>query len=366
MSKGMGALPAQMIKRMVGNGMVSGLEENICPSSLDLRVTSEIHRVEGIFLPRPGESVRDVLRVIETSKHDFSSPLEPSGTYIAKLEESLGLPPDVYGYCNPKSSSGRINLQVKVMADGVSRYDAAAPGGFAGDLWLVMVPGSFPVRLSAGELLSQIRFFNSDTRFTNLELKFSMIEDKLLWDKSGETSFLIEDLQGSDNDGSLILTIDLESEIAGWECLGEKKVLDFSRRDYEPLDFFRPLTVRNGRINLKKGGFYIFSTKERVRVPPYLACEMVAMDERSGNFRSHFAGFIDPGWGWGKEGEGHGRPLVLEIIPYEDLMVRDGQPIAKVRFEHLITQPDIGYDDRTASSYNREFSTPRLSKHFKQ
>jgi dCTP deaminase len=116
-------------------------------------------------------------------------------------------------------------------------------------------------------------------------------------------------------------------------------------------------------VYLKKGAFYILSTNEAVRVPPELACEMVPMDERSGEFRSHYAGFIDPGWGWGEKGEGKGRPLTLEVRPFEDLIVRHGQPIAKIKFERVNEVPVAAYDSM-GSNYIKQ-SGPKLAKHFK-
>ena len=172
-------------------------------------------------------------------------------------------------------------------------------------------------------------------------------------------------MQIRDNDNSIILTLDLADENLGFEGIRSDDVLDLSKVNfYERNKFFKPIKKKGDYVYLKKGSFYILSTHEAVRVPPDLACEMVSMDERSGEFRSHYAGFIDPGWGWGKGGEGKGRPFTLEVRPFEDIIVRQGQPIAKIRFERMAETPEIIYDSMP-SNYIKQ-SGPRLAKHFKK
>ncbi len=149
----------------------------------------------------------------------------------------------------------------------------------------------------------------------------------------------------------------------GYKCVTPDDILDITKiGHYNPERFFMPITMREGYLTLKKGEFYILSTREAVRVPPQLACEMAPMDERSGDFRSHYAGFIDPGWGYGKKGEGVGRPLTLEVRPFEDLLVRHGQPVGKIKFERMIEVPETSYD-ALDSNYLRQ-DGPRLAKQF--
>ena len=126
---------------------------------------------------------------------------------------------------------------------------------------------------------------------------------------------------------------------------------------------FEPVKIEDGALRLKRDKFYILSGAERVRIPPTLASEMVPMDERSGDFRSHYAGFLDPGWGWGQDGEGKGRPFTLEVRPFEDLVVRPGQPIAKIRFERMSEEPHFHYDTK-ASNYLTQMG-PKLGKQFR-
>jgi dCTP deaminase len=169
----------------------------------------------------------------------------------------------------------------------------------------------------------------------------------------------------SDGDGSVVLTLDLDGEDnPGYEGIVSDNVLDLSQiGHYDHKKFFKKIEKKNGCVHLKKDAFYLFATHEAVRVPPELACEMIPMDVRSAEFRSHCAGFIDPGWGWGIRAEGKGRPLTLEVRPLEDLVVRQGQPIAKVKFERMTDMPPQSYD--TISSNYIVQSGPMLAKHFK-
>lgn len=362
---GEGALPAQTIKSLLSDGYIKKTkEENINPASLDLELSGEIYRTEGTFLPNPGEKVRDALEEVE--KEDFTpgNIMEKDVVYIARLKEEISLPENVYGYCNPKSSTGRNNVHVRILADGVPRYDSLTLAGFSGEIWVSIITKSYPVKIPEGETLAQLRLFTKDTRFNQKELETSLELDEILWTHKGR-NLGKDDIKISDNDGSIILTLDLKTDPVGWESLGVGNVMDFGKRDhYKGEEFFRELHIRDGRLNLRKGGFYILSTNEYVRVPPHLSCEMASMDERSGEFRSHRAGYIDPGWGYGKDGEQKGRPLTLEIEPFEDLIVRHKQPIARIRFEKMTERPEVLYD--TASSNYTDQITARLSKHFKK
>lgn len=360
-----GALPYQDIKRLIADGVLGNAkEENVNPASLDLSLSGEIYRMEGIFLPRPGETITELVGETEHSKHNFENPLEREVTYLVRLNETAALPQDVYGYCNPKSSTGRNDVHVRVLADGVSRYDTV-PAGYRGPLWLAVNPRSYPVKVSPGERLTQVRFFNRDTRFTERELEEMMGNESLVFDSHGEP-IRYDEIKIKDGDGSVILRLDLDQDVVGYECLGSNKVMDFSKRKYyDPDDFFRPLRKEGESVYLRKGGFYILSTKEAVRVPPSLALEVSPMDERSGEFRSHYAGFFDPGWGYGKNGEGKGRPATLEVRPFEDMIIRNKQAIAKVKFERLTDVPDIAYDSLGTSNYTAQ-SNAKLSKHFRE
>ncbi len=362
-----GALPAQLLNELVSAGFIKSADKtaflkNVRPSSLDLSISNEVYHVEGIFLPKPHETVRRVLGRIHKTKHSLSQPLERNEMYLIRLNETLLLPEAVYGLANPKSTSGRIDVHVRLLADGVSRYDYL-PAGFRGTIWISIMPKSFPIKLYNGVTLNQLRLFNGDTRLNDFELEVAFMQHKLLWRRTG-TAYRYDDIQVRDHDSSVILTLDLEGDVLGWEGISSAQTVDLAHiAFYDAKKFFKPVKKRGDYVYLKKGSFYILSTHEHVRVPPEFACEMIPMDERSGEFRSHYAGFIDPGWGWGKRGEGKGRPLTLEVRPFEDLIVRQGQPIAKIRFEKVIELPLQPYDALN-SNYAVQVG-PKLAKHFK-
>lgn len=362
--KKVGALPSQTIKDMIDGGYIIGAkDENINPTSLDLSISEEIYRVEGIFQPRPNEKVVDFLQAINASLHDLNYPLERGVVYLCRLRERMALPEKIYGYCNPKSSTGRNDVHVRVLANGVSRYDTIAPAGYEGSLWVAIHPRSFPVKLFTGLSLAQLRLFNQDTRFDETELQIVFDKEQLIWSENHPLKY--RDIKIRDNDGSVILGLDLSSKIVGFRCSGSSRVFDFSKTGHNAEDFFTPLPLNNECVHLKAGDFYVLTTKEAVRVPPYLACEMVPVDERNGEFRSHYAGFIDSGWGWGENGKGKGRPLTLEVRPFEDLIIRNNQPFAKIRFERMTEEVEESYDQRDTSHYKNQHSA-KLSKHFKE
>lgn len=363
-SKKLGALPSQQIRNLIEAGCIIGAtEENVKPSSLDLTLSDEVYEVEGVFLPESGEKIRSLLSRIKSKKQKITDPMFKNKVYMVRLNERLELPKSVYGYCNPKSTSGRIDVHVRLLADGVPRYDSVFPGGHKGELWISILPKTFNIKVFEGLSFNQLRFFNADTRLGDLELELINKKYKLAFDLKGKQIKNIDALM-RDHDGTLLLTIDLSQKVLGYEAKKTDKILDLSKiKHYDWQEFFSPI-LRNGEyIYLKQNSFYILSTAESIRIPPIFACEMISMDDRSGDFRSHYAGFLDPGWGWGKKGEGKGRPFTLEVRPFENLAVRNSQPIAKIRFEKLAEEPEQIYD-AISSNYLVQ-SGPKLAKHFK-
>ena len=366
MANRLGALPDELLIQLVDSGnIIDAKTEHISPASLDLTVSSEIYKIRGLVLPKVGESIRDLMPFMEVIKADISEPLECDGMYLAKLNESLDLPEQVYGYCNPKSSTGRLDMHVRVLADGVPRYDSITPKGYRGELWVAIAPKSFAVQIHEGTPLTQLRLFTGDTRFSELDLELSM-QGGLVWHPSEDKKMLYSDLVTNDQDGTVVLTALVEEGMCGFECIADKnQVVDVANiAHYDPSDFFKPLQIIDGALRLERDKFYILSGAERVKIPPNLASEMVPMDERSGDFRSHYAGFLDPGWGWGSDGTGKGRPFTLEVRPFEDLVVRSGQPIAKIRFERLLAEPAEHYDSGSNHNYQKQ-SGPKLGKQFR-
>lgn len=358
-----GALPDSYIEKLIQSGHIKGARKDyIRPASLDLSLSEEVYEVGSVFQPRRGETVRDVLRFIQASRHDPAKPLARDTIYLWRLNEILALPQSVYAYCNPKSSTGRLDLHVRLLADGISRYDSISPAGFSGELWVTVMSKSFPVLVHPHESLNQMRLFNADTRMDDLELEMAQAQYGLVRDPATGKPISFDHLSGADGDGSILLSIDVEGDIVGYESIVSSHVVDTKGRDHMKEKFFSPVISENGYVHLKRDRFYILSSYEAVVSPPYFACEMVPMDERSGEFRSHYAGFIDPGWGWGQSGESTGRQLTLEVRPFEDMVVRHKQPIAKIRYERLLAEPQILYD--ATNSHYVEQRGPKLGKFF--
>src|SRR3989304_8709036 len=153
---GKGALPYQSIVELIDAGFIKGARsENISPASLDLSISGEIYEVESIFQPRAGETIRDVLKKTKKKKHPLNDSIGPGKLYMACLNEKFDLPSEIYGYCNPKSSSGRLDIHVRLMADGVSSYDAMTPAGFSGEAWVLIISNSFYCKLNKNQTLNQ-------------------------------------------------------------------------------------------------------------------------------------------------------------------------------------------------------------------
>lgn len=360
-----GALPSQAIRKLIHADAICCAElQNVSPASLDLSLSSEVYRISGLVLPKTREDVRSLLTYMGAEPHNITKPLVCGGMYLARLNETLKLPDDVYGYCNPKSSTGRLDMHVRVLADGVPRYDSVTPKGYSGSLWVSIHPKSFGVLLHEGVPLTQLRLFTRDTRFSDSDLEVAM-RAGLVWHEREDRMLTYDELVTNDKDGTVVLSALIEDDFSGYHCIASSHaVIDVARvASYDPNDFFEEMKPRDGALHLARDHFYILSGAERVRIPPLLASEMIPMDERSGDFRSHYAGFLDPGWGYGKNGEGKGRPFTLEVRPFEDLVVRSGQPIAKIRFERMLEEPDIHYDSK-ASNYLGQ-SRAKLGKQFR-
>lgn len=362
----LGAYPSQTIEKLIKTEAILGAKkENLQPSSLDLSISDEIYKMKGIFLPKKDEKISDIIKEGALFKTDLDKPLECEGVYIIRLNESLNLSSQIFALANNKSSTGRVNLQVRILTDGVSKFDKI-PRGYKGNLWVLVSPKSFAVKLKSGDCLNQIRFFDIDARLSEKEHKALYKKYNLFYNKEakpvscGEVEF--------DSGGGLTMTVDLDQDLVGYKCIPQAgKVLDFNKYSHDPLDFFEPIRKpKSGAVVLQKNHFYVLSTKEFVRVPKEYAMEMIAYDTSKGEYRSHYAGFIDPGWGYGKEGEIKGTPLVLEVFTSDNnFVLRDGQPICKVVYESLVEYPELIYGVGDLGSHYHEQRGPRLSKHFK-
>lgn len=368
---GFGAFPDKMIKEMADRGLITGHRpENIGPASLDLTLSEEAYRVEAPILPQKGENVRSILAKLGAVPHSTDQIMERGVNYIVRLNESVELYPDTYGYCNPKSTTGRHAIIVKVVADDCSMYDHV-PSGHRGELWMFITPRYYPVIATVGESLAQLRLFNRNTRLSQGELANCFDHFQLLWQREDKSRVAIKYRDWLDqgkvhHDGSIFMTPFLAppGKVSGYVCSGSTRPLRLVDRAVDPSPFYAPLYASaDGYIKLEKDKFYILSTNEAVKVPQGLACEVRDIDSRFGYFCGHLAGFVDPGFGYGHDGKGQGSQITLEVIPYEDLCRRSGDIITSVKFERMIQLPERHYDEISSSNYRKQWG-PGLAKQF--
>ncbi len=355
----------QLIREMIGANYIRGAKpEHIQPASLDLSVSDECYRLRGSYLPRLGEPVSDLLGNGALYKHSLDRPLEVDGIYLIRLNESLELPPGIHATTSNKSSSGRINLRGRLLVDGVPRFDDV-PAGYAGALWIEVSPKSFPVLLHPGDRVNQMRFFHGDARLSQLEHRLAFDRYGLLRDAKHARIKASSEHVGR----GITMTVDLTSyDVIGWQARRTAwSVLDTAKFDHDPYEFFEPVPrPKNGELVLHPQAFFILATKEKILTPPDFATEMAAYDSSKGEFRSHFAGFFDPGWGWTEKDEERGTIAVLEIEAYShDFVLRDGQPICLMVYERMVEAPETLYGEGLKSNYFFQ-QGPRLAKWFKR
>jgi dCTP deaminase len=371
-----GVLTDRALRSAVGAGSITATapfrDEQFQPASLDLRLGPVAYQLRASFLPFR-ETVEQRLNderanndlVIERLSLEGGATLQRGSVYLVPLLESLSLPAAVRGRSNPKSTTGRLDVFTRVITDGTPRFDEVPPG-YRGPLYLEVSPQSFPVRVHAGASLNQLRLLEGPTSMSDAALRALYAERPLLYDDD-DRPVPIERV--AFNDG-LCMGIDLSGRmtggIIGYRAHPNPPAVDLARvGHYDPADFWEPIkaSVRDGYI-LEANRFYILVSKERIRVPPEFAAEMVVYDAGAGEIRTHYAGFFDPGFGFG-DGSVLGTKVVMEVRAREvPFMVYDGQTSFKVWFERLRGRPDRVYGVGLGSSYQHQ--TLSLSKQFRR
>ncbi|MCC0053963.1 MAG: 2'-deoxycytidine 5'-triphosphate deaminase [Rhodobiaceae bacterium] len=359
-NKPTGILPADEIAALVGAGHVavaSPLADNqVQPASLDLRLGHVAHRLRASFLPGPGRTVAERLADLALHEIDLKSGavLETGCVYLVPLLETLSLPADLAADTNPKSSTGRLDVFTRVIADNARVFDKI-PAGYAGPLYLEISPRTFPVLVRTGSRLSQIRFRRGEARLSDEDLARLHARDTVV--TSAEPRF----------EGGVALSIDLAGRdgLIGFRAKRHTGVVDVDRPGaLDVLDFWEPIhRVRDSGLVLDPDEFYILASKEAVHVPPDYAAEMVPFDPLVGEFRVHYAGFFDPGFGHAAAG-GSGSRAVLEVRSHDvPFILEDGQIVGRLVYEHLAGTPPTLYGSDLKSNYQGQGL--KLSKHFK-
>jgi dCTP deaminase len=362
-----GVLPSQSLEKLIASGAIRArapiLPEQVQPSSLDLRLGVEAYRVRASFLATGLATVTSKLEQYRLHTIDLSRPavLEKGCVYIVPLQEELALPANISGKANPKSSTGRLDIFTRLITDEGRQFEIV-PAGYKGRLYAEVVPRTFSVVVRQGERLSQLRLFQG--RHTPSDLLLHQLE-------SEEALVYLPDETRAEAaiQNGLRLSVDLEgidgSPIIGYRAKKHAPLIDLAKiQHYDPEDFWDPIRRNDARtLILDPEDFYILASREKVRIPAQYAAEMVPFDPTIGEFRIHYAGFFDPGFGYGG-GEIHGTRAVLEVRSHEvPFILEDGQIVASLVFEKLLERPKVLYGEGIGSSYQRQGL--KLSKHFK-
>ena len=373
---GAGVLPDRDLRGAIAERWITAerpiADGQIQPASLDLRLGALAYQLRASFLPFR-ESVLSRLDQVDLADTDLvldrlpldgSATLQRGSVYLVQLLESLALPENVRGRCNPKSTTGRLDIFTRLITDNSPRFDEVE-AGYRGPLYLEIAPQSFPVRIQTGLSLNQLRLLSGKPALGDGALRERYKGEALLYD--GDTPVPVGDVAFNDGLGMGIDLSGRETDgIIGYRAHTNPPVVDLGRvGHYDPAEFWEPIRLANrDSYILDADRFYILASKERIRVPPDLAAEMVVYDPGAGEIRTHYAGFFDPGFGYG-EGDILGTKVVMEVRAREvPFMVYHGQTLFKVGFERLLARPDRVYGIGLGSSYQGQTLT--LSKQFRR
>ncbi len=360
-----GVLPSQGIRAAIERGEIMAqtpiTEAQVQPASLDLRLGARAYRLRASFLPGRQATVAE--RIAEHAMYDFGledgGVLEKGCVYIVELEECLDLRAGRSGLANPKSSTGRLDIFARLITDHGVEFDRVRER-YSGPLYAEISPRSFSVKVQRGTRLVQLRLKDGSPPPRDAEIRRLHAEVPLV-----DTAGVEADIKA----GKIAFTVDLVGDgpgsIIGYKARNDAGLIDVEKPDfYDPADFWLPVHAREGRgIVLYPDDFYILASKEAVTVPRNYAAEMLAYSTEVGEFRVHYAGFFDPGFGDPDLGAG-GTRGVLEVRSHEvPFLIDDGQIVGRLMYERLTCEPDKLYGSGIGSSYQRQKLA--LSKQFK-
>ncbi len=354
-----GVLSSQQLEGLIADGAIVAdpavRPEQIQPASLDLRLGHIAYRVRASFLAGQGRRVAERLSEFEMHRIDLSAGavLEKGCVYVVPLMESLALPENIQASANAKSSTGRLDLLTRAITDGGAEFDRIPPG-YHGPLYAEICPRSFSVLVRPGMRLNQIRFSSGDAVLNDAELAALHASDRLV-----DSAPVIDDGLG--------FSVDLKPQtgtLVGYRAKPHTGVIDLDNiGHYEPADFWEEVHSDRGQIILDPGAFYILVSREAVHIPPGYAAEMAPYLAMVGEFRVHYAGFFDPGFGHDAAG-GTGSRGVLEVRCHEaPFVLEHGQIVGRLIYERMSERPATLYGAGLSSNYQGQGL--KLSKHFK-
>lgn len=364
-----GVLPSQHIERAVELGLIDAgrykiPSGSIQPASIDLHLSEVAYRIRCSFLP-DDQTVPVKMKDLVIDELDLrreGAVLETNRPYLVPLVERLKLPPTIRGRANPKSSTGRLDVFTRVITDHSFRFDEIAPG-YQGELFLEIVPLSFTIRVREGLSLNQLRLSVGRSALTDTEILAAHEQTPILF-KDGKPVSKIATA------GGLFLGLDLKGDEAGrvgYRAKDNAPLLDLALAGaFEPDEYWEPVYREHGdRIVLAPERFYLLMSQEAVRITPDVAAEMTAFDPTSGELRTHYAGFFDPGFGFDAEEKFLGSRAALEVRAHDvPFMIEHGQRVCKLTFERMVEAPSVLYGQDIGSSYQNQLDT--LGKHFRQ
>jgi dCTP deaminase len=348
-----------MLRTLIAQGAIAAdipvTPEQVQPASLDLRLGTVAYRVRASFLVGKGQRLDARLPEFEMHRMDLSAGavLEKNCVYLVPLMERLALPAGITAVANAKSSTGRLDLLTRVVTDGGVEFDRI-PDGYCGPLYAEICPRSFSVLVRPGMRLNQIRFRAGQAVLSDAELARLHAEEPLV----NGTPLI---------DGGLGFSVDLRPEggdLLGYRAKPHTGVIDLDRIAHYPAsEFWEEIRSREGRVILDPGAFYILVSREAVTIPPDHAAEMAPYLAMVGEFRVHYAGFFDPGFGHGAAG-GIGSRGVLEVRCHEaPFVLEHAQVVGRLVYERMAAAPEHLYGAGIASSYQGQGL--KLAKHFR-
>jgi len=362
-----GILPTKWLRQAVQDGAIVSEytipDQNYQPASLDLRLGERAYVLQSSFLPYAGP-VEDKLPDLAIAEMDLrdGAILEKNRPYLIPLIESLQLPPGIRGKTNPKSSTGRLDIFTRVITDASPRFDDIADG-YHGRMFLEVFSRSFTVKVKTGLSLNQIRLFKGNPVCESGHLRRVHERDPILFTKDRQPAQSSE----IDESNSMGFSVNLlaVSGFVGYRAKRNSSLLDLSLTNcYPARDFWEPVFADRGHsLILEPEEFYLVSSIESVSIPPQFAAEMTAYETAKGELRTHYAGFFDPGFGFGENGRLGGIQPVLEVRAHDvPFMLGPGQTVCTLAFEQMLEPPDRWYGPRVGSSYQEAGRI--LSKHF--
>jgi dCTP deaminase len=364
-----GVFPSQWIRKAIEAKQIRSRfalpdekENQLQPASLDLRLGEKAYRLRCSFLPGDETVTDKVARYAMGTALDLrdGAILERNVPYLIPLEEELALPADVRAKANPKSSIGRLDVFTRVITDRGPRFDEIS-SGYEGKLYLEVFSRTFTIKISSGQSLNQLRL--SEGRSSVSDEEISKRSDEIVVSQASRSG--VRELSFSNG---LFLSLDLRGDdtgLVGYRARRNSELLDLSQRGLDPELFWEPVRPEKGssRLVLEPEEFYLLISREAVAIPPDLAAEMTAYDPTSGELRTHYAGFFDPGFGFSDDPARRGARAVLEVRAHDvPFVVEDGQRICTLAFERMRDEPEILYGDVIGSNYQAQ--TSYLSKYF--